>query len=234
VKLQVLFQDNHLLVVFKPAGVLVQGDQTGDESLLDVVRAYRKETEHKPGAVFVGLVHRLDRPVSGVVAFAKTSKAAARLSEQFREGVVRKCYWAAAEHRQAPPPDLGQPREWDDHLFKDPLHNRVQIVDRRCPGAKLARTLARPLESSQDLTLWELHPLTGRSHQLRVQLAEHGGPIVGDVRYGSRLTFDGQIALHARSLDLEHPTLKTRMKFEAPLPESWRRFRFHASQSGRG
>jgi 23S rRNA pseudouridine1911/1915/1917 synthase len=219
--LDVLYEDNHCLAVNKPAGLLAQGDATGDPSLVDLAAAYLRAKYAKPGAVYVGLLHRLDRPVSGVVLLARTSKAAARLSAQFREGTVAKTYWAVAEGRIAP--DSGT---WTDHLLKDPARNVVSVVPPDAPGALEAVLDYRVLARQRDSTLVELRPRTGRPHQLRVQLGARGWPISGDARYGARsrlLADDGgpRIALHARSLGFTHPTRGQWLEVVAPAPAGW-------------
>ena len=219
--LDVLFEDNHCLAVNKPAGLLSQGDATGDPSLVDIAMLYLKCRYQKPGHVYLGLLHRLDRPTSGVVLLAKTSKAASRLSAQFREGTVSKVYWAVVE---------GNPREeegeWVDLLEKDARQNRSGVVLEDGPSSKEARVAFRVLERSVRYARLELRPATGRSHQLRVQLAQRGLPIVGDRKYGAatRLeALDGhaRIALHARQLSFTHPTRQEAISVDAPIPADW-------------
>ena len=206
--LKVLFEDNHSIAVVKPAGMPVQADLTGDLALLDEVKTYLKEKYGKPGAVYVGLVHRLDRPVGGVVVFAKTSKGAARLSEQFREHQVKKIYWAAVEGR--PKEDTGTVKQW---IEKNKKVNRAFAVPEPKPGsrnrsdAKYAELDYRVLRSETGLdgtvSLIEVEPKTGRSHQIRLAMSTLGCPILGDVKYGAvRPLPDGSraIALFARSL----------------------------------
>jgi 23S rRNA pseudouridine1911/1915/1917 synthase len=216
-----LFEDNHCLAINKPAGLLSQRDETGSESLVDLVTRYLKERYGKPGNVYVGLLHRLDRPTSGVVLIAKTSKAAGRLSAQFRAGTISKVYWAIVE---------GGPSEsegaWIDRLQKDGQINRSRIVAEGDSEGKDARVTFRVLERWGNATKLELRPLTGRSHQLRVQLARRGLPIVGDTKYGATtriLAHDGRarIALHARSLTFNHPTRGEAIVVEAPVPGDW-------------
>jgi 23S rRNA pseudouridine1911/1915/1917 synthase len=219
--LDILLEDNHCLAVDKPGGLLSQGDASGDPSALDMARAHVKEKYRKPGAVYLGLVHRLDRPVSGVLLFARTSKAAARLSAQFREGSVAKTYWAIVEGRV--PDDSGT---WTDRLVKDARRNVVEVEDDAGESGREAVVDFRVLGRAPRTTWLELRPKTGRSHQLRVQLAARGWPIVGDRKYGadSRLIApDGgpRIALHARSLGFNHPTQRRWIEVTAPVPAGW-------------
>ncbi len=217
--LNVLLEDNHLLAVNKPAGLLTQGDVTGESSLVELAKEYLRTKYQKPGNVFVGLVHRLDRPVSGVVLLARTSKAAGRLSEQFRAGTVEKLYWCVVEGLI--PEEEG---EWTDFLRKDSGRNVVEVVAEE--EGKLAQLAYRVVVRGERRTWIELWPKTGRSHQLRVQLASRGWPIVGDRKYGSRsrlLALDGRprIALHARSLTFTHPTRREVISVVAPVGADW-------------
>lgn len=218
-KLRVLFEDNHCLAVFKPAGVLTMGDHTGDESLVDLAREYLRQKYDKPGNVFVGVVHRLDRPVSGVLLFARTSKAAARLSEQFRKHTIRKVYHCVVAGR--PKEASGELVDW---LAKDESTNRSRAVP-SSEDAKLSRLNYRCLKSAGSLSLLEIELLTGRSHQIRVQLSSRGMPICGDAKYGSKTKLDGWLALHAASLTFEHPTQHEPITVSAPHPTEWKRFR---------
>jgi 23S rRNA pseudouridine1911/1915/1917 synthase len=221
--LEVLFEDNHCLAVNKPAGLLSQGDISGEPSLVNRVEEYLRTRYAKPGKVFVGLLHRLDRPVSGVIVLARTSKAASRLSAQFRSGTITKLYWAVVE---GAPPDEG---EWADVLEKDGRLNRSSVVSPGSDSGREARVRFRVLERWKRFAKVELRPATGRSHQLRVQLAARGLPIAGDSKYGAktRLTaLDGgrRIALHARELTFTHPTRRVAISVEAPLPADWPEF----------
>jgi 23S rRNA pseudouridine1911/1915/1917 synthase len=220
-KLEVLFEDNHCLAVNKPAGLASQGDESRSESLIDVVTRYLRERYRKPGNVYVGLLHRLDRPTSGVLLLAKTSKAASRLSTQFRTGSIAKVYWAVVEG--SPIEDEG---EWIDRLEKDSRMNRARRLSRGEPGGKEARVAFRVLNRRADFAKLELWPRTGRSHQLRVQLARRGLPILGDTKYGARTRIfasdgRGRIALHARELTFIHPTRGEAIGVVAPVPEDW-------------
>ena len=214
--LQVLYEDNHCLAVVKPSRVPTAGDDSGDPTLLDRAKEYVRIKYAKPGRVYLGLVHRLDRPVSGVVLFARTGKAASRLSRQFRDGLVEKTYWACVEGILT-----DRDGEWIDWLAKDPERNRVRTVPEGHPDGKRAVTGFRSLHRKGTGTLVELYPKTGRSHQLRVQLAMRGLPIVGDVKYGASRSRGGSIALHALSLSFEHPTIRERVTVTTPPPSPW-------------
>jgi 23S rRNA pseudouridine1911/1915/1917 synthase len=214
--LAVLYEDNHCLAVNKPARLLTMGDATGERTLLDLAKDYLKRKYEKPGAVFLGVVHRLDRPVSGVVLFARTSKAAARLSEQFRERTVEKVYRAIVE---------GVPPERDavlqDWLWKDPGRNVTQVVREGTPGTQSAALAVKRLRAAAGRSLVEVRPVTGRSHQIRVQLAHRGWPILGDAKYGSAVRLDSAIALHASSLSFRHPTKGEPVTVTATQPVAW-------------
>ncbi len=213
--MKVIFEDNHLLGVYKPAGMLVQGDSSGDISLLDLAKAYIKERYQKPGAVFMGLIHRLDRPVSGVVLLARTSKALERMNAQFRNREVQKTYWAITKERPYP---------IEGHLVhyirKDKSKNRSFAYERpgrRQADAKKAELDYRLISEINGHCLLELKPGTGRPHQIRVQLAAIGCPIVGDLKYGYRTARpQGNILLHSHSLEFIHPVKKTPVLIQAP------------------
>lgn len=214
----ILFSDNHLLVVSKPAGLLTQADSTGDPDLLSLMKAWIRQECGKPGNVYLGLVHRLDRPVSGVLALARTSKAAARLSAQFRAGTPLKKYLALVEGRT---PGGGTCR---DFLIKDEQRT-VRVVGAHEPGARAAELDWHTAAFHKGVSLLDVTLKTGRAHQIRAQLAERGMSIKGDVRYGSRSRFDGRnLALHCYCLELEHPVLKTRIRWTAAPPVSWQGF----------
>lgn len=215
----VIYLDNHLLVVHKPAGLLVQEDRTGDPDLLTLGKAFLKEKYDKPGNVFLGLVHRLDRPVSGVMVFARTSKAASRLSDQFRRRAPDKRYLALVEGR------LDGEGMREDWLAKIDRH--VRVVKPGHPKGKRAelrwQVLATERRKSGDVSLVDVELLTGRAHQVRVQLAALGHPILGDLRYGAAREFDGRnLALHSYRLEIEHPTKREPMAFAAMPPATWR------------
>src|SRR5262249_25074215 len=228
--------DNHCLAVYKPAG-RVSAHFQGEEATLDMeVKAYLKEKYRKPGNVFLGVVHRLDRPVSGVLLFARTSKSAARLSQQFREGAVEKVYWAvissaepgtqnaermassALSTPRSALPDVGTFEDW---LAKDAPNRIIETVSRDSPEAQHALTHYHVRSRHAELTLLELRPQTGRKHQLRVQLSSRGHPIYGDAKYGSPHTFGHAIALHARSLTFLHPTKHEPITLTAEVPKQW-------------
>ena len=216
-KPEILYEDNHLVAINKPPGLLTQGDASGDVCALDVVRAYLKEKYGKPGKVFLGMVHRLDRPASGVLLFARTSTAAGRLSAQFREREVHKIYHAVV--RGVVEQGEGTLRH---HLARDEGAARTVVVDESDPVAQEAVLRFRLLGVEGERSLLEVELLTGRKHQVRAQLAAIGHPIVGDRRYGaSSYRRDHSIALHARSLMVTHPTKKEPVLIEAPVPDGW-------------
>jgi 23S rRNA pseudouridine1911/1915/1917 synthase len=218
--LQVLYEDNHLLVVNKPAGLPTMGTPGGTPTLLTVAKEYVKQRYEKPGNVYLGVVSRLDAPVTGVVLLARTSKAAARLTEQFRSHTVEKSYWAVVEGIMEP--TEGSLVDWLGH---DDRHRRMHIVGPTMPGAQEARLSYRQLGVIAKRNSWvEVNLETGRKHQIRLQLSSHGHPIIGDRKYGSCTAFPVGIALHAHRLAVLHPTTAVRLEFEAPPPDTWRRF----------
>jgi len=222
IKWQVLMEDNHLLVVNKPPGLLVQGDETGDTPLVELAKDYIKEKYKKPGAVFLGVVHRLDRPVSGVVVFARTSKALARMNELFRSRRTSKHYWAITDGK--PSASEGTLVHW---LVKDAQLNKTTAYAREKAGALRAELSYAVKEVKGGYRLLEVTPITGRPHQIRVQLASLGCPIIGDVKYGSGVqTGDGSIGLHARRLEFVHPVKQEAIVVEAdpPLRPWWQTF----------
>jgi 23S rRNA pseudouridine1911/1915/1917 synthase len=215
--LDILYEDNHCLAILKPGGSVSAHYQGQEETLDREVKRYLKDKYHKPGNVFLGIVHRLDRPVSGVLLFARTSKAAARLAQQFREGTIDKIYWAVVEG------EVGrQAGSLEDWLYRDRDARRVEIVEPHAPGALHALLHYHRRATHDGLTWLEVRPQTGRTHQLRVQLAHHGYPIYGDAKYGSIHTFGPAIALHARSLTFLHPIRYEPITLTADLPRAWR------------
>ncbi|NPA94652.1 MAG: RluA family pseudouridine synthase [Thermodesulfobacteria bacterium] len=212
----IIYEDNHLLVLNKPAGVPVVPDSSGDESLLDIGKEYIRRTKHKKGNVFLAVVHRIDRPVSGLVCFARTSKAASRLSDQMRRRKISKEYLAVVPSRPKE-----QSGTIDNYLKKDRKRNLVNIVSSETDGGKRAVTRWKVLSEGEGKCLLHIEPLTGRPHQIRIHLAQSlAVPIIGDVKYGSReRVLNGRgVALHAWRVGLMHPTLKTKMELCCPLP----------------
>lgn len=213
--LQVLFEDNHLIVVNKRAGDIVQGDKTGDDPLSEVVKQYLKEKYNKPGNVYLGVVHRLDRPTSGIVLFAKTSKALPRLNKMFAEGETQKTYWAVVKN--APPQESGSLTHW---LVRNPKQNKSYAHPKEVPNSKKAVLDFKVIKRLDNYFLLEIDLKTGRHHQIRAQLAAIGCTIKGDLKYGAdRSNKDGGIHLHARNLTILHPVKKEPITFLAPPPE---------------
>ena len=211
----VLYEDNHIIVVNKSASEIVQGDKTGDVPLSDMVKAYLKNKYQKPGNVFVGVTHRLDRPVSGLVVFAKTSKALSRLNEMFRVGQVQKTYWAIVKNE--PKQSEGELVHW---LVRNEKQNKSYAYEHEVKDAKKAVLRYRMIGRSDNYSLLEVELMTGRHHQIRCQLSKMGCPIKGDLKYGSpRSNPDGSICLHARRISFVHPVSKELIELEAPLPE---------------
>ena len=199
--MNVCYEDNHIIIVSKAAGEIVQGDKTGDTPLSDTVKGYIKKKYQKPGNVFLGVVHRLDRPVSGLVLFARTGKALSRLSEMFRTRSVQKTYWAIVANE--PPQMSGTLTHW---LTRDERNNKARAYDREVPNSKQAILDYRLIARSERYWLLEIELHTGRHHQIRCQLAKIGCPIRGDLKYGApRSSSDGSISLHARRICFEHP-----------------------------
>jgi 23S rRNA pseudouridine1911/1915/1917 synthase len=216
-RLEILYEDNHLLAVNKPPLLPTMGVSPGQPSLVSLSKQYIKRRYRKPGNVYLGVVSRLDAGTSGVVLLARTSKAAARLTRQFRERRVRKTYWALLSGDVHPPE-----AELVDWVAKDESRMRMAIVDAGTPGAKLARLRYRRLKSLPGGTLVEIELLTGRKHQIRLQVAARGFPVWGETKYAQGQPFSPGIALHARSLVLEHPVQHCPLELVAPLPASWR------------
>ncbi|WP_288911537.1 RNA pseudouridine synthase [uncultured Bacteroides sp.] len=218
----VLYEDNHIIIVNKTASEIVQGDKTGDTPLSEIVKQYLKEKYQKPGNVFIGVTHRLDRPVSGLVVFAKTSKALGRLNEMFRGGEVKKTYWAIVKNM--PPEPEG---ELVHYLVRNEKQNKSYAYDSEKPGSKKAILHYRLIGRSDNYCLLEVDLKTGRHHQIRCQLAKMGCPIRGDLKYGfPRSNPDGSICLHARRVRFVHPVSKELIEVVAPVPNSnlWHAF----------
>ena len=211
----VVYEDNHIIVVNKTASEIVQGDKTGDTPLSETVKEYLKVKYNKPGNVFCGVTHRLDRPVSGLVVFAKTSKALSRLNEMFRVGQVQKTYWAIVKNEPEQPE-----AELVHWLLRNEKQNKSYAYEREVKDAKKAVLRYRMIGRSDNYSLLEVELMTGRHHQIRCQLSKMGCPIKGDLKYGSpRSNPDGSICLHARRISFVHPVSKELIELEAPLPE---------------
>lgn len=220
--MNILYEDNHIIVINKKAGDIVQGDKTGDKPLSDIVKEYLKEKYNKPGNVFCGVTHRLDRPTSGVVVFAKTSKALSRLNEMFRKDLVEKKYWAIVQNRPSKVED-----ELTHWLIKNEKTNKSTAYIDQKPNTKKAVLHYKLIAESQNYNLLEVDLETGRHHQIRVQLAKINCPIKGDLKYGAkRSNPNGSISLHARSISFIHPVSKKQIYITAPVPEDnlWKSF----------
>ena len=212
--LQVLFEDNHIVIVNKRAGDITQGDKTGDKPLSDVVKEYIKEKYNKPGEVFLGVVHRLDRPTSGIIIFARTSKALERLNKMLREKTIQKTYWAIVKN---------QPKKESNTLInflkKNPKNNKSSAFAKEIDGSKKAILHYKTIKKLDNYSLLEIDLETGRHHQIRCQLATIGSPIKGDLKYGfNRSNKDGSIHLHARKINFIHPVSKEEISIIAPVP----------------
>lgn len=218
--MKVVYEDNHLIIVYKESGEIVQGDKTGDTPLSETVKAYIKDKYHKPGAVFLGVVHRLDRPVSGLVIFARTSKALARLNDMFRRGDIHKTYWAITQN--APPVEQDTLTSW---LQRNERQNKSYVYNKEVPNSKKA-VLNYQLRSRSDrYCLIEVELLTGRHHQIRAQLSHIGCPIKGDLKYGAkRSNPDGSISLLSCKVEFVHPVSKKNIIINSPIPDDklWR------------
>ena len=220
--MNVLYEDNHIIIINKAAGEIVQGDKTGDKSLCDTMKLYIKEKYAKPGNVFIGLPHRLDRPVSGVVVFAKTSKALERLNGMFRDGNVKKIYWAITKGK--PLKAEGEISSW---ILRNEKMNKSFSYPKEVKGSKHALLSYTLKAASQNYNLIEVELKTGRHHQIRCQLASIGCPIKGDLKYGAqRSNPDGSISLHARYIEFIHPVSKQLIQVTAPVPADrlWQSF----------
>ena len=222
--MKVVYEDNHIIIVYKESGEIVQGDKTGDVPLSDTVKAYIKERYQKPGEVFLGVVHRLDRPVSGLVVFARTSKALTRLNKMFAEGQVHKTYWAIVEMRNESHSTFNIQHstfsEITHWLVRNEKQNKSYAYDHEVPHSKKAILRYRPIAQSDRYTLLEVNLLTGRHHQIRCQLAALGMPIKGDLKYGAkRSNPDSSISLLSHRVEFIHPVSKEKIVLESPLPE---------------
>ena len=213
--MEIVYEDNHLIIVYKHSGEIVQGDKTGDVPLSEDVKCYLKEKYQKPGNVFLGVVHRLDRPVAGLVVFAKTSKALTRLNKMFRDGEVHKTYWAIT--KKLPPQPEGTLTDW---LVRNEKQNKSYAYDHEVPHSKKAILKYRLIGQSDHYCLLEVNLMTGRHHQIRCQLAHMGCPIKGDLKYGAqRSNPDGSICLLAHHVEFVHPVSKQLISLDSPLPE---------------
>jgi len=216
---EILHEDNHLLIVNKPFGMLTHGDKTGDFSIEDILKSYIKEKYAKPGNVYLKAVHRLDRPVSGVLILARTSKAHERMALQFKNRQVRKTYWALTVRKPSPKADTVR-----QYLRKDSVRNTVDWSDYPGEGRREAVTEYNTIRQIEPYYLIQLNPLTGRSHQLRVMLRSKRCPIIGDIKYNGRIASNSRaIMLHSRRIRFTHPVKQVEMDIEAPLPdlEEW-------------
>ena len=218
--MRVVYEDNHVIIVHKESGEIVQGDKTGDKPLSETVKDYIRDKYHKPGNVFLGVVHRLDRPVAGLVVFARTSKALSRLNDMFRNGEVHKTYWAITKNK--PAEDEGTLVNW---IVRNEKQNKSYVYDKEVPGAKRAELKYRVIAHTENYHLLEVHLLTGRHHQIRCQLAHMGCAIKGDLKYGApRNNPDGSISLLSREVAFIHPVSKKEIKAESLIPDDrlWR------------
>ena len=212
--MEVVYEDNHIIIVNKQSGEIVQGDKTGDRPLSDLVKDYIKEKYQKPGAVFLGVVHRLDRPVGGLVVFARTSKALTRLNKMFAEGQVHKTYWALVQ--ACPKEPEGTLEHW---LVRNEKQNKSYAYDHEVPNSKKAILKYKVIGRTDNYTMVEVQLMTGRHHQIRCQFAAMGCPIKGDLKYGAkRSNPDGSISLNAHRIEFIHPVSKEKLCLESPLP----------------
>ena len=213
--LQVLYEDNHIIIINKRAGDITQGDKTGDKPLSDVVKEYVKDKYNKPGNVFIGTVHRLDRPTSGIVIFARTSKALERLNKMLRDKTINKTYWALVKNKPKKESDT-----LIDFLKKDTKKNKSFVYKKEIEGSKKATLHYKIIKKLDNYSLLEIDLETGRHHQIRTQLSSIGSPIKGDLKYGfDRSNKDGSISLHARKIEFIHPVSKENISLIAPTPE---------------
>ena len=213
--MKVVYEDNHVIIVHKESGEIVQGDKTGDKPLSETVKDYIRDKYHKPGNVFLGVVHRLDRPVAGLVVFARTSKALSRLNEMFRKGEVHKTYWAITKNVPAEPE--GTLVNW---IVRNEKQNKSYVYDKEVPNAKRAELKYRVIAHTENYHLIEVNLLTGRHHQIRCQLAHMGCVIKGDLKYGApRSNADGSISLLSHEVTFIHPVSKMEIKAESVIPD---------------
>ncbi|SMP02371.1 RluA family pseudouridine synthase [Chryseobacterium profundimaris] len=213
---QIVYEDNHLLVINKKVGQLVQGDKTGDESLLELIKNFIKKRDGKPGNVFLGLVHRIDRPTSGLVIYAKTSKALSRLTQMVKNREIKKTYWAVVTKEMIP-----QSQRLTHFLKKNEKNNKAIVFPKATDGAKEAILTYHVIKNLDNYLLLEIDLETGRHHQIRAQLSKIGVPIKGDLKYGAaRSNPDGGINLHARKLEFIHPVTKEKVEITAPIPQN--------------
>jgi 23S rRNA pseudouridine1911/1915/1917 synthase len=220
--IDILYEDNHLIAVNKRSGDIVQGDKTGDAPLSELLKVYIKNKYQKPGAVFLGVIHRLDRPVSGVILFARTSKALERMNEEFREKKIQKTYWAVVKNK--PPHDSGT---LIHYLKKDEAKNKSKAYEKEMPGSQRSWLDYKTIAQSDNYFLLEITPHTGRHHQIRVQLSAIGCLIKGDIKYGfDRTNEDGSIHLHSRKVAFVHPVKKELIELTASVPDDtlWKYF----------
>ena len=214
-KTQILYEDNHILIINKNVGQLVQGDKTGDQSLLELLKDFIKERDQKPGNVYLGLVHRIDRPTSGLVIYAKTSKALSRLTQMVKNREIKKTYWAVVPKEVIP-----QSQTLSHYLKKNEKNNKAIVYNKETDGAKKAILNYQIIKTLDNYMLLEIDLQTGRHHQIRAQLSKIGVPIKGDLKYGApRSNPDGGISLHARCLEFIHPVSKEQINITAPTPE---------------
>ncbi|MBQ7149907.1 MAG: RluA family pseudouridine synthase [Prevotella sp.] len=221
--MKVIYEDNHIIIVYKESGEIVQGDKTGDTPLSETVKEYIKVKYNKPGNVFLGVVHRLDRPVSGLVMFARTSKALPRLNKMFANGEVHKTYWAIVQPESKGKNTYNADGEWhslENWIVRNEKQNKSYVYDKEVPNSKNAILRYRVIGYSERYTLIEVRLLTGRHHQIRCQLAHMGCPIKGDLKYGARRSNpDGSISLLSHFVEFVHPVSKELIKLESPLPD---------------
>lgn len=218
----IIYEDNHILAYNKQVGDIVQGDKTGDQPLSEIIKVFIKERDAKPGNVFLGVTHRIDRPTTGVVIFAKTSKALERMNELFRDGGIAKTYWAIVKNRPEKKEGL-----LVNFLVRNEKQNKSYAYDEPKKDSKEARLSYKVIAQSDNYSLLEVALMTGRHHQIRAQLSKIGSPIKGDLKYGfSRSNPDGGICLHARKVEFVHPVKKERLVIEAPVPDDalWKYF----------